>query len=137
MRSSFPPIAPTRYICLLDYCVYALIINCQVANLANCIKIAMDFVSDVEVARCFELAEERRRLEPDTHIKEDMLRIKEMLWYTYVYLRQCKSFEPVDKDAKLDEKERARNSQHRENQRLAKKAKTGDEAASNVMRDDE
>jgi hypothetical protein len=98
-------------------------IDCQVKNVANCIKIAMDFVSDVEVARCFALADERRRLEPEGHLKEDALRIKEMLWYTYVYLRQSNSFEVFDKDTKLKEKERKRRSQHQKNQRSAKKAK--------------
>jgi hypothetical protein len=99
-----------------------LMIDFQVANMGNCIKIAMDFVSDVEVARCFKLADERRLLEPETHVKEDMLRIKEMLWYTYVYLRQSNSFEPVDKDAKRREKEKVRRVQHQKFQLEKKKA---------------
>jgi hypothetical protein len=101
-------------------------IDRQVTNIANCIKIAMDFVSDVEIARCFELADERRRLEPDGHLKEDALRIKEMLWYTYVYLRQSNSFELVDKDAKRKEQGQGRRRRRRENERLAKKVRTAD-----------
>jgi hypothetical protein len=107
-------------------------LDSQVANMANCIKIAMDFVSDVEVARCFKLADERRLLEPETHVREDMLRIKEMLWYTYVYLRQSDSFEPIDKDAKRKEKEKARRVQHQKFQQTKKAMTVADAAAKDM-----
>jgi hypothetical protein len=110
-----------------------LMINCQVSNVANCIKIAMDFVSDVEIARCLELAEERRRLEPDTHIKEDMLRVKEMLWYAYVYLRQRNCFEPVDKDAMRKENDKARKGQHQRFQRRKRAKKAMDAAGDDTI----
>jgi hypothetical protein len=67
----------------------------QVANKANCIKIAMDFVCEVEIARCIDVTTERSLLEASRHVKTDVLQVKDMLWYTYVYLNQHNHFDPI------------------------------------------
>lgn len=57
----------------------------QVCNLTDCMKIAVDFVSPENVARCFQLTKEFRALSNDTikSWKEDILQLKAMLWHAW------------------------------------------------------
>lgn len=52
----------------------------QVANLADCIKVACDFVSPQNVDRCMALSGEHREL----LWKEDVLQLKNALWFTWL-----------------------------------------------------
>jgi hypothetical protein len=61
----------------------------------------MDFVSDVDIGRCFEVTTERSLLEADGHEKTDVLQIKSMLWYAYVYLKQHGHFDVPPAMAKV------------------------------------
>lgn len=57
----------------------------QVCNLANCIKVAADFVSPHSIERCIRLTEEFR-LQNHEHRKpwrEDLLQINQMLLYAF------------------------------------------------------
>lgn len=57
----------------------------QVCNLTDCIKVAVDFISPQNVARCFQLTEEFRglTLEGRKSWKEDVLQLKAQLWYAW------------------------------------------------------
>lgn len=56
----------------------------QVCNLADCIKIAIDFVSAEHVERCDVLTREFRDQNQTTTWKEDVLQLKTMLWYAWL-----------------------------------------------------
>jgi len=62
----------------------------QVCNLTDCIKVAVDFVSPQNVARCFKLTAEFRGLLKDYKKawKEDVLSLKTTLWYAWCTYRQ-------------------------------------------------
>ncbi|PWY97505.1 hypothetical protein BCV70DRAFT_147026, partial [Testicularia cyperi] len=62
----------------------------QVCNLADCIKVAVDFVSPHNVARCFKLTSEFRGLLHDNRKawKEDVLSLRTTLWYAWCAYRQ-------------------------------------------------
>ncbi|XP_049872327.1 lysine-specific demethylase 3A isoform X2 [Pectinophora gossypiella] len=53
----------------------------QVRNLLDCIKVAEDFVSPENVSRCFELAQQFRRLSRQHSNKEDKLQIKNIVYH--------------------------------------------------------
>ncbi|XP_041980199.1 uncharacterized protein LOC121733870 isoform X2 [Aricia agestis] len=53
----------------------------QVRNLLDCIKVAEDFVSPENVSRCFELAQQFRRLSRAHANKEDKLQIKNIVYH--------------------------------------------------------
>ncbi|XP_052741070.1 probable JmjC domain-containing histone demethylation protein 2C isoform X2 [Bicyclus anynana] len=53
----------------------------QVRNLLDCIKVAEDFVSPENVSRCFELAQQFRRLSRQHANKEDKLQIKNIVYH--------------------------------------------------------
>lgn len=53
----------------------------QVRNLLDCIKVAEDFVSPENVSRCFELAQQFRRLSRHHANKEDKLQIKNVVYH--------------------------------------------------------
>jgi hypothetical protein len=54
-----------------------------VCNLADCIKVAVDFVSPENVARCARLTEEFRALNLTQVWKEDVLQLRAMMWYAW------------------------------------------------------
>ncbi|KAI0029130.1 hypothetical protein K488DRAFT_16888, partial [Vararia minispora EC-137] len=56
----------------------------QVCNLADCIKVAADFVSPENVARCAQLTEEFRQLNLAHVWKEDVLQLRAMMWYAWM-----------------------------------------------------
>lgn len=62
----------------------------QVCNLADCIKVAVDFVSPQNVDRCFKLTAEFRELVQDYKKawKEDVLSLRTTLWYAWCTYRQ-------------------------------------------------
>ncbi|XP_061714231.1 lysine-specific demethylase 3A-like isoform X1 [Cydia pomonella] len=53
----------------------------QVRNLLDCVKVAEDFVSPENVSRCFELAQQFRRLSRQHSNKEDKLQIKNIVYH--------------------------------------------------------
>ncbi|KAL1922068.1 uncharacterized protein VTP21DRAFT_10710 [Calcarisporiella thermophila] len=56
----------------------------QVCNYTSAIKIAMDFVSPENVSRCLELTQEFRKLSENHGKKEDVLQLKNILFYTWL-----------------------------------------------------
>lgn len=70
----------------------------QVCNLTDCMKIAVDFVSPENVARCFRLTAEFRALSNNKvrSWKEDVLQLKSMLWHAW---RACREMEGHKYDA--------------------------------------
>ncbi|KIY45127.1 hypothetical protein FISHEDRAFT_49906 [Fistulina hepatica ATCC 64428] len=55
----------------------------QVCNLADCMKVAIDFVSPEHVGRCQKLTQEFREQNYRRLWKEDVLQVKNMLWYAW------------------------------------------------------
>ncbi|UZJ57232.1 hypothetical protein CBS101457_006552 [Exobasidium rhododendri] len=83
----------------------------QVCNLTDCIKVAVDFISPQNVARCFKLTEEFRGLtvEGKKSWKEDVLQLKAQLWYAW---KACKSIgDPPSKE--LFDRERGQREEKR------------------------
>ncbi|PWN30022.1 hypothetical protein BDZ90DRAFT_224999 [Jaminaea rosea] len=69
----------------------------QVCNLADCMKVAVDFVSPENVARCFQLTSEFRDVNRGHKAwKEDTLQLKKMLWHAW---RACRTMEGHDYEA--------------------------------------
>lgn len=68
----------------------------QVCNLADCIKVAVDFVSPQNVERCFKLTAEFRELVKDYKKawKEDVLSLRTTLWYAWCTYRQMSGVGP-------------------------------------------
>jgi len=62
----------------------------QVCNLADCIKVAVDFVSPENVARCATLTQEFRNENEVVQWKEDVLQLKAMMLHAW---QSCKSAE--------------------------------------------
>ena len=61
----------------------------QVCNLSDCIKVAIDFVSPENVARCFKLTSEFRTLTNEHKAwKEDVLSLRTTLWYAWCAYRR-------------------------------------------------
>jgi [histone H3]-dimethyl-L-lysine9 demethylase len=60
----------------------------QVLNLADCIKVAIDFVSPENIARCAILTEEFREQNTSQIWKEDVLQLKTMMWYAWLSCRR-------------------------------------------------
>lgn len=56
----------------------------QVANLADCVKVAIDFVSPENVARCEQLTQEFREQNQGLKWKEDVLQLKTMMWFAWL-----------------------------------------------------
>ncbi|XP_047041028.1 lysine-specific demethylase 3B isoform X1 [Helicoverpa zea] len=61
----------------------------QVRNLLDCIKVAEDFVSPENVSRCFELAQQFRRLSRQHSNKEDKLQIKNIVYHAVKHSLCC------------------------------------------------
>jgi len=101
----------------------------QVCNLTDCIKVAVDFISPQNVARCFQLTEEFRSLtvEGKKSWKEDILQLKAQLWYAWSACRgigKAPSEEEINREVanrverakqkELEEEERARSQKKKE-----------------------
>ncbi|PFH50586.1 hypothetical protein AMATHDRAFT_176944 [Amanita thiersii Skay4041] len=56
----------------------------QVANLADCIKVAIDFVSPQNVSRCEQLTREFREQNQGLKWKEDVLQLRTMMWFAWL-----------------------------------------------------
>ncbi|KAI0314183.1 hypothetical protein OF83DRAFT_1138062 [Amylostereum chailletii] len=56
----------------------------QVCNLADCIKVAADFVSPENIAKCAQLTEEFRRENLTKVWKEDVLQLRMMMWFAWL-----------------------------------------------------
>ena len=54
------------------------------ANLADCVKVAIDFVSPENVARCEQLTQEFREQNQGLKWKEDVLQLKTMMWFAWL-----------------------------------------------------
>lgn len=62
----------------------------QVANLADCVKVAIDFVSVENIMRCEGLTREFRDLNQRLAWKEDVLQLRNMMWFAWL---SCKIWE--------------------------------------------
>ncbi|KIJ32351.1 hypothetical protein M422DRAFT_184660 [Sphaerobolus stellatus SS14] len=60
----------------------------QVVNLADCIKVACDFVSPENADRCFQLTQEFREMNEMRTWKEDVLQLSTMMWFCWLNLRK-------------------------------------------------
>lgn len=60
----------------------------QVLNLADCIKVACDFVSPENIERCEKLTEEFRDQNQSMVWKEDVLQLRTMMWYAWLSCRR-------------------------------------------------
>ena len=56
----------------------------QVCNLADCIKVACDFVSPENISRCETLTKEFREQNQSMAWKEDVLQLRTMMWFAWV-----------------------------------------------------
>jgi len=59
----------------------------QVCNLADCMKIAIDFVSPENVDRCETLTREFREQNQSMQWKEDVLQLRTMMWFAWLSCR--------------------------------------------------
>ncbi|KAF8632013.1 hypothetical protein AX17_004956 [Amanita inopinata Kibby_2008] len=59
----------------------------QVANLSDCIKVAIDFVSPDNVSRCEQLTQEFREQNQGLKWKEDVLQLRTMMWFAWLSCR--------------------------------------------------
>jgi len=75
----------------------------QVCNVGDCIKVAVDFVSPANVDRCEKLTHEFREQNRSTAWKEDVLQLRNMMWYAW---ESCRKLEEPDTQ---DTDERAKN----------------------------
>jgi len=64
----------------------------QVLNMADCIKVAVDFVSCENIRHCMKLTSEFRNQNQVKCWKEDILQLKAMMWNTWL---SCSRFDPV------------------------------------------
>ncbi|EIN10255.1 hypothetical protein PUNSTDRAFT_142322 [Punctularia strigosozonata HHB-11173 SS5] len=65
----------------------------QVCNLADCIKVATDFVSPENIERCEKLTREFREQNQSMVWKEDVLQLRTMMWFAWLSCcRQEKQF---------------------------------------------
>ncbi|KIM83963.1 hypothetical protein PILCRDRAFT_818994, partial [Piloderma croceum F 1598] len=56
----------------------------QVCNLADCVKVAVDFVSPENIARCEKLTKEFREQNQSMVWKEDVLQLRTMMWFAWL-----------------------------------------------------
>ncbi|KAJ7367835.1 Jmjd1a protein [Mycena albidolilacea] len=56
----------------------------QVRNLSDCIKVAIDFVSPENIARCEKLTKEFREVNQTKAWKEDVLQLRTMMWFAWL-----------------------------------------------------
>ncbi|KAF5372048.1 hypothetical protein D9615_008080 [Tricholomella constricta] len=65
----------------------------QVANLTDCIKVAVDFVSPENVERCERLTREFREQNQRKVWKEDVLQLRTMMWFAWLSCRVQEGYE--------------------------------------------
>ncbi|KAH8829753.1 hypothetical protein DL96DRAFT_1590275 [Flagelloscypha sp. PMI_526] len=70
----------------------------QVCNLANCIKVAVDFVSPQNIMRCAKLTTEFRNLNMKLAWKEDVLQLKNMMWFSWLCCKHLESKWAAEKE---------------------------------------
>lgn len=80
--SAFLSLSFLSFFFLFWFALTALLV--QVANLADCIKVAIDFVSPENVARCERLTKEFREQNQSMVWKEDVLQLKAMMWFAWL-----------------------------------------------------
>ncbi|KAL7422076.1 hypothetical protein Q5752_002719 [Cryptotrichosporon argae] len=68
----------------------------QVCNLADCIKIALDFVSPHNVKRCQQLVEDFRTENFALSWKEDVLQFCNIMWYAWLNVRETRERRKVE-----------------------------------------
>lgn len=56
----------------------------QVCNLADCVKVAIDFVSPENINRCEQLTKEFREQNQSMAWKEDVLQLRTMMWFAWL-----------------------------------------------------
>ncbi|EGO01531.1 hypothetical protein SERLA73DRAFT_166071 [Serpula lacrymans var. lacrymans S7.3] len=56
----------------------------QVCNLADCVKVAVDFVSPENISRCEKLTREFREQNQSMVWKEDVLQLRTMMWFAWL-----------------------------------------------------
>lgn len=66
----------------------------QVCNLADCIKVAVDFVSPENIKRCEKLTSEFREQNQSMAWKEDVLQLRTMMWFAW--LSCCRQEKEMD-----------------------------------------
>ncbi|KAG5639144.1 hypothetical protein H0H81_006403 [Sphagnurus paluster] len=74
----------------------------QVVNLADCIKVAVDFVSPENVERCERLTREFREQNQRKVWKEDVLQLRTMMWFAWLSCRNQEGFEINDDSGEDD-----------------------------------
>jgi lysine-specific demethylase 3 len=62
---------------------YLELIPVQVANMADCIKVAVDFVSPENITRCEQLTREFQEQNQSKIWKEDVLQLRTMMWFAW------------------------------------------------------
>ena len=68
----------------------------KVCNLADCIKVAVDFVSPENVDRCGALTREFREQNQASAWKEDVLQLRHMMYHAWNSMRRLRQQTPVD-----------------------------------------
>jgi lysine-specific demethylase 3 len=58
-------------------------VSLQVANMADCIKAAIDFVSPENITRCERLTTEFQEQNESRVWKEDVLQLRTMMWFAW------------------------------------------------------
>lgn len=56
----------------------------QVCNLADIVKVAIDFVSPENIQRCEKLTKEFREQNQGSVWKEDVLQLRTMMWFAWL-----------------------------------------------------
>jgi lysine-specific demethylase 3 len=60
----------------------------QVANKADCVKVAVDFVSPENINRCEKLTREFRAQNQAKVWKDDVLQLRSMMWFAWMSFSQ-------------------------------------------------
>jgi lysine-specific demethylase 3 len=94
----FIPTGCAHQVCFRIFCSqFWLSIVVQVANMADCMKIAVDFVSPENIDRCEKLTKEFREQNQKRIWKEDVLQLRTMMWFAW---QSC-----TKKESELNEQE--------------------------------
>jgi len=70
----------------------------QVANMSDCIKVAVDFVSPENIERCEQLTAEFREQNQRKVWKEDVLQLRTMMWFAWLSCCQQENMSGEDSD---------------------------------------
>jgi lysine-specific demethylase 3 len=85
----FIPAGCAHQVCYPHYPSSVSFINTfiQVCNLADCVKVAVDFVSPENIQRCENLTREFREQNQSMVWKEDVLQLRTMMWFAWLSCR--------------------------------------------------